>query len=206
MIFLCFFCTHLLPSFCASRGHSSVVPSPSRFLPQFVSRIEFSHLTARRSFIECCCTLSPFPQVNLCTRKSSQELKRMCARGQSNSQKLTYYTRFEDNLIRHRGDRLTYVPCLAHRRLTLGFNFQMSSCFGGGTNCVRHDICVHHFRFCYGYIFPLVFLYSRVIGGCLVTTDLILRVNVKTTPQQQQQHHHHHQQHIITPSIIIVLF
>ena len=46
-------------------------------------------------------------------------------------------------------------------------------------NCVSCDICVYHlglFAF-----FPGVFLSSRVTRACPVTTDLIMRVNVRTT-------------------------
>ena len=46
-------------------------------------------------------------------------------------------------------------------------------------NCVSCDICVYHlglFEF-----FPRVFLSSRLTWACPVTTDLIMRVNVKTT-------------------------
>ena len=49
---------------------------------------------------------------------------------------------------------------------------------GGGINCVRCDICVYHvglFVF-----FSGVFLSSGVTGACPVTTDLILRGNVRT--------------------------
>ena len=42
-------------------------------------------------------------------------------------------------------------------------------------NCVSCDICVYHL------VFPGVFLSSGVTGACPVTTDLIMRVNVKTT-------------------------
>ena len=47
-------------------------------------------------------------------------------------------------------------------------------------NCVSCDIYVYHlglFVFSLGYLF----LSSRVTGACLVTTDLIMRVNVRTT-------------------------
>ena len=47
-------------------------------------------------------------------------------------------------------------------------------------NCVSCDLCVYHlgvFVF-----FPRVFFSSsRVTGACPVTTDLIMRVNVRTT-------------------------
>ena len=46
-------------------------------------------------------------------------------------------------------------------------------------NCVSCDICVHHLGLlCF---FPRVFLSSRVTGACPVTTDLIMRVFVRTT-------------------------
>ena len=56
---------------------------------QFLPRIGFSNPTARRFFIEFCeLTLSRFPQVNLCARKSPNELiirVRVCTRWGSNS-------------------------------------------------------------------------------------------------------------------------
>ena len=45
--------------------------------------------------------------------------------------------------------------------------------------CVSCDICVYHLGLCV--FFPGVFLSSRVTGACPVTTDLIMRVNVRTT-------------------------
>ena len=51
-------------------------------------------------------------------------------------------------------------------------------------NLIRHrgdrcDICVYHLWFvCFS---PGVFLSSRATGACPVTTDLIMRVNVRTT-------------------------
>ena len=50
---------------------------------------------------------------------------------------------------------------------------------GGGMYCVSCDICVYHLGLCV--FFPGVFLSSRVTGACPVTTDLIMRVNVRTT-------------------------
>ena len=46
-------------------------------------------------------------------------------------------------------------------------------------NCVGYDICVYHLRLFV--FFPGVFLSSRVTRACPVTTDLIMRVNVRTT-------------------------
>ena len=46
-------------------------------------------------------------------------------------------------------------------------------------NCVSCDICVYHLGLFV--FFPGVFLGSRVTGACPVTTDLTMRVNVRTT-------------------------
>ena len=46
-------------------------------------------------------------------------------------------------------------------------------------NCVSCDLCVYHLGLCV--FFPGGFLSSRVTGACPVTTDLIMRVNVRTT-------------------------
>ena len=46
-------------------------------------------------------------------------------------------------------------------------------------NCVSCDICVYHLGLLV--FFPRVLLSSRVTGACPVTTDLIMRVNVRTT-------------------------
>ena len=46
-------------------------------------------------------------------------------------------------------------------------------------NSVSCDICVYHLGLFV--FFPGVFLSSRVTGACPVTTDFIMRVNVRTT-------------------------
>ena len=46
-------------------------------------------------------------------------------------------------------------------------------------NCVSCDICVYHLGLFV--FFPRVFLSSRATGACPVTTDLIMRVNARTT-------------------------
>ena len=65
-------------------------------------RVQQSHCSSifHRVYI----TLSRFPQVNLCTRKSPNEYIRVYTAGLELTN-LTY-TRLEDNLIRHRGDRI----------------------------------------------------------------------------------------------------
>ena len=54
-------------------------------------------------------------------------------------------------------------------------------------NCVRCDICVYHLGLCV--FFPGVFLSSIVTGACPVTTDLIMRVNVRTTTTTTKNRH-----------------
>ena len=46
-------------------------------------------------------------------------------------------------------------------------------------SCISSDICVYHLWFVF--FFSGVFLSSRLTGACPVTTDLIMRVNVRTT-------------------------
>eukprot|EP00904_Undaria_pinnatifida_P001001 jgi/Undpi1/10901/HiC_scaffold_3.g01427.m1 len=53
-------------------------------------------------------------------------------------------------------------------------------------NCVGCDICVYHLGLCV--FFPGVCLSSRVTGACPVTTDLIVRVNVRTTTTTTTTH------------------
>ena len=65
---------------------------------------------------------------------------------------------------------------LAHRRLTPDSLLNISD---GGMDCVSCDICVYHLGLFV--FFPGVFLSSRVTGACPVTTDLIMRVNLRTT-------------------------
>ena len=68
---------------------------------------------------------------------------------------------------------------LAHRRVTPGFIFQ-SYVSDGSKNYVRCDVRVYHVLVC-SCFFPGVFLSFRVTGACPVTTDLIMRGNVKAT-------------------------
>ena len=83
---------------------SSLLPLGSCL--HFRSRIGFSNPTARRFFIECCqLTLSRFPQVNLCTRKSPHEFIRVCMHSGEIELTKLIYTRLEDNLKGHQGDR-----------------------------------------------------------------------------------------------------
>ena len=49
-------------------------------------------------------------------------------------------------------------------------------------NCVSCDTCVYHLGLFV--LFPRVFLSSRVTGACPVTTDFIMRVNLRITKKQ----------------------
>ena len=66
---------------------------------------------------------------------------------------------------------------LAHCRLTPDFTF---ICFWWSMNCVSCDICACVYHLGLLVFFPGVFLSSRVNGACPVTTDLVMRVNVRT--------------------------
>ena len=72
---------------------------------------------------------------------------------------------------------------LAHRRLRRLIPDFTFICSGGGMNCVSCDICVYHLWFVCVF-FPGVFLSSSVTEACPVTTDLIVRVNVRTTTRR----------------------
>ena len=54
-------------------------------------------------------------------------------------------------------------------------------------NCVSCDICVYHLGLFV--FFSRVLLSSRVTGACPVTTDLIMRVIVRTTTTHSSTHH-----------------
>ena len=54
-------------------------------------------------------------------------------------------------------------------------------------SCVSCDICVYHLWFCLCF-FPGVFLSFRVTGACSVTTDLTMRVTVRTTTTTTPRH------------------
>ena len=87
----------------------SSLSSPPGSCLQFLSRIGFGNPTARRFFIKCCqLTLSRFSQVNFVRKKKSPRIYTSMHSGAFELTKLTY-TRLEDNLIRHRGDRLAYI-------------------------------------------------------------------------------------------------
>ena len=65
------------------------------------------------------------------------------------------------------------------KKVSLGGNDTDTACAGYTYMGVSCDICVYHLGLCV--FFPGVFLSSRVTGACPVTTDLIMRVSVRTT-------------------------
>ena len=75
----------LLSSFWTSCGLRHRPFRPVRAFSFFMAhRVQHSHFSS--TVIQCCqLTLSRFPQVNLCTRKSPYEFIRVCTRGDSNS-------------------------------------------------------------------------------------------------------------------------
>ena len=100
--FFFFFHTHLLCSFGTSRGHRCRPFSPPGSCLQFLSRIGFSNPTACRFFIECC--LLALSASQFVHKKNSPRIYTSIHSGGFELTKLTY-TRLEDKLIRHRGDR-----------------------------------------------------------------------------------------------------
>ena len=87
---------------------TGVVPSPPRFLPSiYIAYIGFGNPTARRFFIECVAN-SRSRVLPTCAQKKVPTNSYEYALGGFELTKLTY-TRLEDNLIRHLGDRLEYL-------------------------------------------------------------------------------------------------
>ena len=107
--FLLFFCTLLLSSFWTSRGRRCHPFSP-RFLPSvFIAhRVQQTHCLSifRRVLLTHAPALSASQFVH--KKKSPRIYTSMHSEGLELA-KLTY-TRLEDNLIRHRGDRSGYPP------------------------------------------------------------------------------------------------
>ena len=108
-VFLLFFHTHLLPASGEAMA-TGVVPSPPRFLPSiFIAhRARQSHCSSifHRVLLTHALALSASQFVH--KRKSQQIYKTMHSGGVE--LKELSYTRLEDNLIRHRGDRLNRAP------------------------------------------------------------------------------------------------
>ena len=106
-IFLHIFFTHFYFPVSGQAVVSGVVLSSPRFLPSIsiAHRVQRSHCSS--IFHRGLLTLSRFPHVNLCGEMSPRIHTSMHSGGFELA-KLTY-TRPEDNLIRHRGDRYYLV-------------------------------------------------------------------------------------------------
>ena len=124
------FYTHLLSSFWAGRGHRCRAFSP-RFLPStFIAhRVQQSHCSSvfHRVLRTHALALSANQSV---LKKKSPRIYTSMHSGGFELTKLTY-TRHEDNLIHHRGDRLTTLPPLAVENIikcfyTYGFTLDIS--------------------------------------------------------------------------------
>ena len=119
-VFCFVFLTLLLSSFWTSRGHRCR-PSPPRFLPSiFIAhRVQQSHCSSifHRVLVTHALALSASQFVH---KKKSQRIYTSMHSAGLEPTKLTY-TRLEDNLIRHRGDRLYIYSVVLHARAYLTF-------------------------------------------------------------------------------------
>ena len=101
---------------------TGVVPSPSPFLPSFLiaHRVQQSHCLSifHRVLLTHALALSASQFVN---KKKSPRIYTSMHSGGFELTKLTY-TRFEDNLIHHRGDRPMY--CATRDRVPGGISFE----------------------------------------------------------------------------------
>ena len=103
-LLFCFFLTRLLPA-SGQAVVTAVVPSPPRFLPSFfiAHRVQRSHCSSvfHRVLLTHALALSASQFVH---KKNSKRIYTSVHSAGLELTKLTY-TRLEDNLIRHRGDR-----------------------------------------------------------------------------------------------------
>ena len=97
---------------------TGVIPSPPRFLPSFfiAHRVQQSHCSSifHRTLLTHALALSASQFVH---KKKSQRIYTSMHSAGLQLTKLTY-TRLEDNLIRHRGDRLYHIHCRAATIIT----------------------------------------------------------------------------------------
>ena len=100
-----FFHTHLLSRFWTNRGHRCRLFPPGSFL-QCLSRIGFSNPTCSSIFHRVLLTHALALSASQFVRKKKSP--RICANTHSGGFELTKltYTRLEDHLIRHWGDRI----------------------------------------------------------------------------------------------------
>ena len=110
LFFFSFFCAHFHFPASGQAVVTGVVPSPPRFLPSnFIAhRVQQSHCSSifHRVLLTHALALSASQIVH---KKKSQRIYTSMHSAGLELTKLTY-TRLEDNLIRHRGDRLYSIP------------------------------------------------------------------------------------------------
>ena len=106
IVFFCFFFSHFYSPASGQAVVTGVVPSPPRFLPSiFIAhRVQQSHCSTifHRVLLTHALALSASQFVH---KKKSQRIYTSLHSAGLELTKLTY-TRLEDNLIRHRGDRI----------------------------------------------------------------------------------------------------
>ena len=113
-----FFFAHLLSSFWTSRGHRCRPFFPPGTCHRFLSRIGFSNPTARRFTSSVANSRSRAFRKSICAQeKVPPRTYSSMHSGGLELAKLTY-TRLEDNLIRHRGDRLYKAVAALFRAAT----------------------------------------------------------------------------------------
>ena len=120
---------------------TGVVPSPPRFLPSiFIAhRVQQSHCSSivHRVLLTHALALSASQFVH--KKKSSRIYTSMHSAGLELT-KLTY-TRLEDNLIRHRGDRLVYSPAAKNEESIISWAEMLKTkCTEGGARTLDHKI------------------------------------------------------------------
>ena len=116
--------TRLLSGFRTSRGHRCRPSSPPRFSSLILPRIGFSSPTARRFSSSVANPRSRAFHKLIC---APEEVRTKSYASGFELTKLTYYTRLEDNLVLHRGDR---------RAIIVHQSMQLAKMLIGGTTTV----------------------------------------------------------------------
>ena len=135
--FLLFFSHFYFPAF-GQAVVTGVVPSPPRFLPSvFIAhRVQQSHCSSifHRELLTHALALSASQFVH---KKKSQRFYTSMQSEGLDLTKLTY-TRLEDNLIRHRGDRLQTPNNIKHLLCTTTENKQHAAICSIRASCPSH--------------------------------------------------------------------
>ena len=135
----CFFFTHFYFSASGQAVVTGVVPSPPRFLPSiFVAhRVQQSHCSSifhRVLLTHALLALSASQYVH---EKKSPRIYTSMHLGGFGLTKLTY-TRLEDNLIRHRGDRYNWYQIPTLPEAPLGPKIIPGTLVGGGEYKIQY--------------------------------------------------------------------